>query len=142
MSSTAPKGWRAWWAHAFAVEKYDESSLSGEEKAMLTRVALEIQRRGMTTPAILWVQANRHMNWIGSQMLVGLKPIMELADPFLQFLSRFGLYFSPEEMPILISAFEKRYSVEYLLQRLEAAQAGELVEPTDSPIIVVEEAEE
>jgi hypothetical protein len=122
-----PGGWRTWLAHAFAVDRYDESSLAPEEKALLTRMALEIHARGMATPAILYLNSNRHMGWLGSQVLVVTEPIYDIAHPFLSpLLKRFGLSLTPDEMTVLISAFEKRYTPEYFVQRIEAAQAGEL----------------
>ena len=65
-----------------------------------------------------------------------------MAHPFIDpLLRRFGLSVSPTEMPILICAFEKRFAPEYFVQQIEAAQAGEL-QPTGSPIVITEEAEE
>jgi hypothetical protein len=130
---TPLRGWRAWLAHAFAVDKYDESSLAPEEKALLQRIALAIQAQGMTAAAIFWVQSNRQLNWLFSQVLVAATPVYDIAQPFVQpLLQRFNIGLPPEDMPILVSAFEKRYSVEYLIQQLEAAEAGEL-EPAAAP---------
>jgi hypothetical protein len=138
VDSPTPTGWRAWLAHAFAVEKYDESSLSPEEKVLLTRLAVQINTRGLSPAAILWLGSNRHMSWIGSQVLVAATPVYDLAQPFVHPLLRsLGLYIPPAEMPLLTAALEKRYSVEYLVQRIEAAQAGEL----DVEELAVERAE-
>lgn len=120
------RGWRAWWAHAFAIEPYDESSLSEEEKAVLERLAQQIDKRGLTTAAVLWVQSNRNMNWMGSQVLVMFQPIFDLTHPLLNALLRnFGLNITPKDYPLLCTVFEKRYSIEYFSQRLEAYAAGE-----------------
>jgi hypothetical protein len=122
-------GWREWLAHAFAVEKYDASSLSDEEQAVLTQLARQIHSRGLTTPAILWLSSNRHMSWLGSQALVATELLYDMAHPFIHpFLKAVGLNVKPAEMPLLYEALEKRYSVEFLMQQLEAAQAGELEE--------------
>jgi hypothetical protein len=122
----APRGFRAWLRHAFAVEPYDESSLSEEERAVLRRLAQQIERRGLTSAAILWVQSNRHMNWMGSQFLVMFQPLFDLTHPLLNSILRhFGLNIPPADYPTLCTAFEKRYSIEYLIQRLEACAAGE-----------------
>jgi hypothetical protein len=128
VDSDKPSGWRTWLAHAFAVDKYDESSLEPEEKALITRLAIEINARGMATPAIMYIHSQRHMGWLGSQVLVAAEPVFDLAHPLLNpLLKRFGLQISTDEMPVLISAFEKRFAPEYFVQRIEAAQAGELV---------------
>ncbi len=121
-----PRGFRAWLAQAFAIEAYDENSLSVEERAVLERLALQIDKRGLTSAAVLWVQSNRHMNWMGSQVLVMFQPIFDMTHPLLNAMLRnFGLNIPPAEYPTLCTAFEKRYSIEYLVQRLEACAAGE-----------------
>ena len=141
VDSAKPSGWRAWLAHAFAVDKYDESSLEPEEKALLTRLAVEINSRGMSTPAIMYIHSQRHMGWLGSQVLVVTEPLFDMAHPFLNpLLKRFGLAVRPEEMSLLISAFEKRFAPEYLVQQIEAAQAGETSLAQNLP--VVEEKQE
>ena len=120
------RSFRDWIKHAFAVEKYDESSLSEEDKAILDRLAVQIHGRGLASPAILWLQSNRHMNWFGAQFIVAFQPIFEMTHPFVNmFLRVIGLNVPVEEYPKLHGAFEKRYSIEYLVQRLEALLAGE-----------------
>ncbi|MDQ3023630.1 MAG: hypothetical protein M3R04_04470 [bacterium] len=127
MDTAPPRGWSAWLAHAFAVDKYDETSLGDEEKALITRLAVDINAKGMGTPAILFIQSNRHMGWLGSQTLVATELLYDMAHQFIEpVLRRFGLRVAPEEMPLLISAFEKRYAPEYFVQRIEAAQVGEI----------------
>jgi hypothetical protein len=137
-----PRGFLAWFRHAFAIEKYDESALAPEERELLTRLARQIEGRKMTTAAILFLQSNRHMNWIGSQVMVGAAPIYDVVHTFVTPLLRtLGLYVHPDEMPILIAAFEKRYSIEFFVQQLEAAQAGEL-EPAPPVDITAPPAED
>ena len=119
-----PRGWRHWWQHAFAVEKYDESSLSEDEKNTLLNLAKRIHDRGMAAPAIVWAESHRYLNFIGSQALVMFQPIFDMTNPFLNaLLGRFGMYIPPEEYPKLYSALEKRYSIEYFIQQLEALSA-------------------
>jgi hypothetical protein len=120
------RGWRARWAHAFAIEKYDETSLTQEERMVLDNLALQIEKRRLTSAAVLWVQSNRHMNWLGSQFLVMFQPIFDMTHPVLNGLLRnFGLNIAPKDYRHLCTAFEKRYSIEYFIQRLEACAAGE-----------------
>jgi hypothetical protein len=120
------QGFRAWLAQAFAIEAYAESSLSPQERAVLERMALQIHKRKLTSAAILWIESNRHMNWMGSQVLVMFQPIFDLAHPLLNAMLRnFGLNIPPADYPTLCAAFEKRYSIEYFVQRLEACAAGE-----------------
>jgi hypothetical protein len=115
------RGFMAWLRHAFAIEKNDESSLSEDDKAVLIRLAERIHSRRMTSAAILWFQSNRHMNFLGSQVMVAAEPVFEMTHPLLNGVLRFlGLNIPPEDYPLLIAAFEKRYSIEYLIQQLEA----------------------
>ncbi|MCC7478401.1 hypothetical protein IT575_08050 [bacterium] len=141
-SPAAPGGLKGWFAHAFAVGEYSADSLAPEERAALERLALGIHKRGLTPAAILWIDSQRGMNWIGSQALVFAEPLYDLAKPFLNFLLRlfgFGkkgytLELSPEEYKLLYSALEKRYSIEYLVSRLEELQANDL--PGGAPAAV------
>ena len=120
------RSFQDWLKQAFAVEKYDASSLSEEDRAILVRLAKQIHARGLASPAILWLQSNRHMNWFGAQFIVAFQPIFEMTHPFVNmFLRVIGLNVPVKEYPKLHSAFEKRYSVEFLVQHLEAFLAGE-----------------
>jgi hypothetical protein len=131
----APGGLRAWLRHAFAVEKYDESSLTEQDKEVLQSLAKAIHEKRMTAAAIVWVESNRHMNFIGSQFLVMFQPIFDLVHPVVNpILRRFGMYIAPGELPKLQAALEKRYSVEYFIQRLEACVATDYnVQPAGPP---------
>lgn len=111
---------------AFAIESYDESSLTEEERTALDDLARSIHVRRMTAPAIMFIESNRHMNFLGSQLIVMAEPVADLASPVLNpILKRFGMHLPLKELPLLQAALEKRYSVEYLVQRLEhyAAEA-------------------
>lgn len=133
-----PGGLRAWFAHAFAVGEYSADSLAPEEREALERLAQGIHKRGLTPAAILWIDSQRGLNWIGSQALVFAEPLYDLAKPMLNFLLRlfgFGrrggnpLELNPQEYKVLYSALEKRYSIEYLVSRLEELQAGDIRGP-------------
>ena len=91
--------------------------------------------RAVTAAAIVWVESNRHMNFIGSQFLVMFQPIFDLLHPVVNpILGKFGMHIPPEKLPKLQAALEKRYSVEYFIQRLEACVATDYnVQPTGPP---------
>jgi len=119
-------GFMNWLKYAFAVDKYDESSLSETDKDVLSRVAKRIHEKQLTPAAILWAHSHRHMNFIGSQLLVFARPIFDLTHPVLNsLLGRFGMHISPADYPKLQIALEKRYSIEYFVQQLEALSAGD-----------------
>ncbi|HES57893.1 MAG TPA: hypothetical protein ENO21_00510 [Firmicutes bacterium] len=105
---------------AFAIEAYDESSLTAEERTALDNLANSINRRRMTAPAIMFIESHRHMNFLSSQLMVMAEPVADLASPVLNpVLQRFGMHLPLKELPVLQAALEKRYSIEYLIQRLE-----------------------
>lgn len=121
-----PGGIKGWLAHAFAVDKFDESSLSEDEKDVLDRLAKQIVKKQMVTPAMILIESNRHMNFLGSQLLVMAEPALDLAEPMLNpILKKFGMYIPVEEIPKLQAALEKRFSVEFLMQRLEHHSANQ-----------------
>jgi len=126
-ANKAPRGLKAWLQHAFAVDKYDESSLNDDEKDILDRLAIQIVKKQMATPAMMLIESHRHMNFLGSQLLVMAEPALDLAQPMLNpILKKFGMYIPVEEIPKLQEALEKRYSIEYLMQRLEHHSAQDV----------------
>ena len=119
-----PRGFKAWLKHAFHVEPYDETSLSEEDRDVLERVAQRIHDKKMTPAAIMWAESHRNLNFIGSQLMVMAQPAFEMTHAFINFaLGKLGIYIPPEDYPKLQTALEKRYSIEYFIQRLEALGA-------------------
>ncbi|MCB1216504.1 hypothetical protein KDL44_03885 [bacterium] len=116
-----PKGFMAWLRYAFAIEEFSENSLSAEEKEVLENVAAIIHKRGMSTPAILWIESHRHLNFTGSQLVKIVEPLHDISYEFMRWLMmKLGMgYVTPETLSRLQSALEKRYSIEYLLQQIE-----------------------
>ena len=116
-----PKGIMAWLRYAFAIEEFSEDSLSAEEKEVLQNIVEIIDRRGMSTPAILWIESHRHLNFTGSQLVKIVEPLHDISYEFMRWLMmKLGVgYITPEQLSKLQSALEKRYSIEYLLQQIE-----------------------
>ena len=69
---------RASLRYAFAVPS-EPSSLTPEEQALLDRVATVIVRRGMAAPATVFLESMGPMNFLGSQALHFLTPLLDLA---------------------------------------------------------------
>lgn len=68
-------------AHAFALRPA-RGDLTQEEVALLEKVAAGIVQRGMADPAVLFLESLGPLNFLGSQVLHGLVPFLELAcDP-------------------------------------------------------------
>jgi len=64
-------------AHAFALTPA-ESAFAPEDLALLEKVAHLIAKRGMTMPALLFLESLGPLNFLGSQVLHGLRPFLEL----------------------------------------------------------------
>ena len=69
---------RAGFRHAFAVRP-EQQDFTVEDFALLERVAQAIVTRGMASPATLFLESMGPMNFLGSQALHFLSPIIECA---------------------------------------------------------------
>lgn len=76
---------------------------------LLDRMAHEIVRRRMTTPAILFLESVKPMNVVGSQ-------VMHVLDPIIR------LFLTIPEYDRFARMLEQRDTIELLLERIEAAQ--------------------
>ena len=93
--------------HAFAVES-EEYELTEEEKKVLEQFADEIVKRGLTVPTILFAQSSKPLSFIGSQVMLILRPIIQMIYPTTMVYDK------------LQSALEKRKGLEYFIGILEA----------------------
>jgi hypothetical protein len=64
--------------HAFATDPA-VSALSAEDVEFLERVAVALVKRGMGTPATMFLESMGPMNFLGSQALHVLSPMVECA---------------------------------------------------------------
>ena len=65
-------------SHAFSI-KSEVELFTVEDLALLERVADAVVKRGMTAPATLFLESLGPMNFLGSQALYFLAPIVEWA---------------------------------------------------------------
>ncbi len=103
------KGLRAWLANAFSMDAYQEP-LTERELAMLERVARTIVVRGMTVPALLFLEMGKPLNYIGSQTLAFFEPIVRSL-------------FSTTEYAEMRRILERRHAIETLMRLVEEADA-------------------
>lgn len=87
-------------SHAFAVPAYS-APLTAEERALLEHVAQRLAQRRLEAPAVLFLESVGPLNFIGSQVLHGLRPFLELVC-------------DPTELERLAVLLERRDSVEQL----------------------------
>ena len=71
-------GFKAFLKQAFAVAR-EQEALSLDDLALLERVADAVVKRGMAAPATVFLESVAPMNFLGSQALHFLTPILDLA---------------------------------------------------------------
>ena len=96
----------SWLKHAFAVDPPGPSVPTDDEKRVVERLAGEIVRRGLTAPALLFLESSRPLNFLGSQVLVFCAPFAEV-------------FFKAADYRTLTGFLERRGSVEYACRRIE-----------------------
>ena len=97
---------------AFAVKPSpDKSGLSEEEMQLLSRIARELQARGLEAPAIMALESVRPLSFLGAQGMVALRPIV-------------GAFFSTLDYDRLARVLERRDGMERLIRMLEEPDAG------------------
>jgi hypothetical protein len=85
-------------------------TLSAEDDRFLASIALAVERRGLVTPAVLWLEGLRPLSYLGSQALWFCEPLLQALVPSL----------SPGR---LAGILEERAHLERLIQHIEAAAA-------------------
>jgi len=90
--------------------KIESAPLTPEQEQILDRIAKKVVYWKMTTPAILFLESVKPMNYVGSQMLV-------FFEPFVQTL------FKVKEYDEFIKIMEERENVERLLVKIEKFDA-------------------
>lgn len=81
------------------------------DAALLERIAREISRRHMATPAILFLESFKPMNFVGSQLLLFLDPII-------------GIFLTIPEYSRFVRLLEDRDTIERLIVCIERAEDG------------------
>lgn len=97
-------------AHAFAVHP-ENRPLSQEDQALLEQWAETIIDRRMATPALLFLESVGPMNFLGSQVLHFLTPLLNLTCPATEFDRAARLLERRDTIPRLIALIEAKASV-------------------------------
>jgi len=109
---------KEWFRNAFAVEANAELIVDDETRAIVDKLAHEIVRRRLTTPALLALEMGRPLNYIGSQAMVFMQPIV-------------SVLFNTEGYEAFARFMEQRKSVDYLCDRIEQTEADLIAKETD-----------
>lgn len=100
---------RAGLRHAFAVPPEDQP-LSIDDVQLLERIAETIVKRGMAAPATMFLESMGPMNFLGSQALHFMTPIIDCA-------------FNVKEVEQVARLLERRSTVTRLIAIIEAKSA-------------------
>lgn len=84
--------------------------LPEEEEAVLEKLARKVVDKGMSVPAILFLESVKPLNFIGSQTMVFFEPIVQTVFNF-------------KDYDNLRQALERRESIEILILRIEEYDA-------------------
>lgn len=104
-------GLKASLRHAFALQP-EGQPLTAEDQALLDKVASAIVQRRMAGPAILFLESAGPMNFLGSQALHFLTPILDLTC-------------DAREIEQAASLLERRDAIPRLIDLIEAKSASE-----------------
>jgi hypothetical protein len=106
-----PERFKQAWRDAFWVEPPGPAEPTPEERAALDPLIREIKKRGMATPALLFLESVRPLNGIGAQALHFMQPFATAV-------------LDPVRYETLSKYLEKRGSVEWLARQLESDQSA------------------
>ena len=96
-------------SHAFAT-KIEAEAFTSEDLLLLDRVADAVVKRGMTAPATIFLESLGPMNFLGSQALHFLAPIVEWA-------------FNAREVEQVARMLERRDTISRLITTIETKSA-------------------
>jgi hypothetical protein len=95
-----------WLKHAFAIEPEETIAPTAGQRAIIDRLCGHVVARGLTTPALVFLESVRPLNYVSSQTLQFFSPILSvIADR--------------KAVDELAAFLEHRGSVEFLCKRIE-----------------------
>ena len=99
----------AWFKHAFSV---DDGPLepTPEQAELIDRLAREVVRRGMTAPALAFLEMSQPLNYVASQAMQFFSPMVTAI-------------FDAREYQALAKFLEHRKSVNYICEAIERKSA-------------------
>jgi len=88
----------------------EKNPLPAEEEAVLDKLAHKVVDKGMTVPAIIFLESVKPLNYIGSQVLVFFEPIVQTLFNF-------------KDYSTFRTSLEKRETIEILILKIEKYDA-------------------
>ncbi len=101
---------KGWLKKAFAVEAPNGGVPTDAQKAVVDKVCREVVKRHMTTPALIFLESFRPLNYIGSQVMYFFQPFISAV-------------LTSEAYQHFAEFLEQRKSVDYLCQQIEHFEA-------------------
>ena len=95
-----------WLRHAFAIEPPGPAEPTTAQQAAVDKICLEINRRGMSTPALAFLETFRPLNLIAAQSMQFFSPLLSTITD-----SRVHTEFA--------AFLERRGSIEHICRRIE-----------------------
>lgn len=105
------RGWRDALRHAFAVDPPGAAVLTEAEAAVVARLADEVVRRGMVTPALLALESFRPLNAVAAGAMHALAPFVPIVA-------------DPAAFATLAALLERRGSIEAICKEIERRAAA------------------
>ncbi len=103
-----------WIKNAFAVDPPGPAIPTEPQRKVVDRVCLEIVRRHMSTPGLIFLETFRPLSYVGSQVLHFFQPIVSAV-------------LRGEGYQHFTDFLEQRGSIDYLCERIEKLEADCLV---------------
>jgi len=95
-----------WLKHAFAIEKEGPLEPTDAQKALVDRLCRQVVARGLTAPALVFLESTRPLNYVSAQVLQFFTPILSAVA-------------EPQACQDLALFLEHRGSVDYVCRRIE-----------------------
>ena len=93
--------------HAFSTGTSNgNKALSEKELALIAKLITIIQKRNLTVPATMFLECVQPLNYVGSQMMVFLRPFLTY-------------FFTPAEYDLFQGILEKREGITRVIEGLE-----------------------
>lgn len=108
-------GIKAWLKNAFATSD-PNFEYSDEDEELLERMAKWVSERGLSTPAILFLESFRPLGYLGGQAMVMAEPIVDMS--FASFPGLVKKTFSMKDYNRFIQLLERREVVEKIIDKI------------------------
>ena len=95
-----------WLKHAFAIEPDGPVEPTEVQRAIIDRLCRQVHSRGLTTPALVFLESVRPLNYVSSQTLHFFAPVLSVVA-------------DAQACRELADFLEHRGSIDYLCRRIE-----------------------